>query len=214
MKIYKRIFQYAAKYKFRFISGILLSFLVSVFNGASLTSLIPIFDSIGTGENYKFQFSLTKRDKAILQKFTKKEPMSRIEEAELKLAETKTVLNQKFQKMKPEEIVFLFCSLVFPVYLLKLLCLAGTVYFINSTGYLAIRDIRSELYQKMQILPLNYFVKEKTGIIMSRVINDVDALAKVISSDLKDAINDFFYIVTHLLILFFLSWKMFLVVFI
>lgn len=49
---------------------------------------------------------------------------------------------------------------------------------------------------------------------MSRIINDVEVLGKLISSDLKDAIIDFFYIVTHLFLLMYLSWKMFLAVFI
>ncbi|EMP09000.1 hypothetical protein LEP1GSC124_4486 [Leptospira interrogans serovar Pyrogenes str. 200701872] len=38
--------------------GIVLSFLVSILNGASLTSLIPIFDSLGTGEKTNFEISL------------------------------------------------------------------------------------------------------------------------------------------------------------
>lgn len=107
-----------------------------------------------------------------------------------------------------------FCFIVFPVYLLKLIFLAAAVYCINSAGYLAIRDLRSELYVKAQTLPINHFVQEKTGILMSRIINDVEVLGKLISSDLKDAITDFFYIVTHLLLLLYLSWKMFLAVFI
>lgn len=107
-----------------------------------------------------------------------------------------------------------FCFIVFPVYLLKLIFLAAAVYCINSAGYLAIRDLRSELYAKAQTLPINHFVQEKTGILMSRIINDVEVLGKLISSDLKDAITDFFYIVTHLLLLLYLSWKMFLAVFI
>lgn len=49
---------------------------------------------------------------------------------------------------------------------------------------------------------------------MSRVINDVDIVGKVVSNDLKDAINDFFYIVTHLIILLVLSWKLFFLLFI
>ena len=214
MKIFGRIFQYAYKYKTRLIFEILLSFLVSVFNGASLTSLIPIFDSLGAGENTKFQIALTKRDKLLLQKSEHKEKLSRIDRLEFEIADLKETMNKKFEKMTPDEIVFFFCSLVFPIYILKLICLSGTVYFITSTGFLAIRDLRAELYEKIFALPMNLFIREKTGILMSRIINDVDVLGKVISTDLKDAINDFFYIITHLLILFFLSWKMFLIVFI
>ncbi|EMF34035.1 ABC transporter ATP-binding protein [Leptospira interrogans] len=194
--------------------GIVLSFLVSILNGASLTSLIPIFDSLGTGEKTNFEISLTKKDKTLLQRLEEKESFTSVESIELKLAQWKIQLNSSLKKMSHDELVLLFCFIVFPVYLLKLIFLATAVYCINSAGYLAIRDLRSELYAKAQTLPINHFVQEKTGILMSRIINDVEVLGKLISSDLKDAITDFFYIVTHLLLLLYLSWKMFLAVFI
>ncbi|WP_061242173.1 ABC transporter ATP-binding protein [Leptospira interrogans] len=194
--------------------GIALSFLVSILNGASLTSLIPIFDSLGTGEKTNFEISLTKKDKILLQRLEEKESFTSVESIELKLAQWKIQLNSSLKKMSHDELVLLFCFIVFPVYLLKLIFLAAAVYCINSAGYLAIRDLRSELYAKAQTLPINHFVQEKTGILMSRIINDVEVLGKLISSDLKDAITDFFYIVTHLLLLLYLSWKMFLAVFI
>ncbi|EQA62060.1 ABC transporter transmembrane region [Leptospira alexanderi serovar Manhao 3 str. L 60] len=194
--------------------GIVLSFFVSVLNGASLTSLIPIFDSLGTGEKTNFEISLTKKDKALLQRLQEKDSFSRTESIELRLAEWKIRLNSSLKNMSHDQLVLLFCFVVFPVYLLKLTFLAAAVYCINSAGYLAIRDLRAELYAKAQTLPLNHFVQEKTGILMSRIINDVEVLGKLISSDLKDAIIDFFYIITHLLLLLYLSWKMFLAVFI
>ncbi|OLY63025.1 ABC transporter ATP-binding protein [Leptospira santarosai] len=214
MNIYKRLLKYSFKYKYRLTLGIVLSFFVSVLNGASLTSLIPIFDSLGTGEKTNFEISLTKKDKTLLQRLREKDSFSRTESVELRLAEWKVRLNSSLKKMSHDQLVLLFCFVVFPVYLLKLIFLAAAVYCINSAGYLAIRDLRAELYAKAQILPLNHFVQEKTGILMSRIINDVEVLGKLISSDLKDAITDFFYIVTHLLLLLYLSWKMFLAVFI
>ncbi|WP_078130296.1 ABC transporter ATP-binding protein [Leptospira alexanderi] len=214
MNIYKRLLKYSFKYKYRLTLGIVLSFFVSVLNGASLTSLIPIFDSLGTGEKTNFEISLTKKDKALLQRLQEKDSFSRTESIELRLAEWKIRLNSSLKNMSHDQLVLLFCFVVFPVYLLKLTFLAAAVYCINSAGYLAIRDLRAELYAKAQTLPLNHFVQEKTGILMSRIINDVEVLGKLISSDLKDAIIDFFYIVTHLLLLLYLSWKMFLAVFI
>ncbi|WP_061224136.1 ABC transporter ATP-binding protein [Leptospira weilii] len=214
MNIYKRLLKYSFKYKYRLTLGIVLSFFVSVLNGASLTSLIPIFDSLGTGEKTNFEISLTKKDKALLQRLQEKDSFSRTESIELRLAEWKIRLNSSLKNMSHDQLVILFCFVVFPVYLLKLTFLAAAVYCINSAGYLAIRDLRAELYAKAQTLPLNHFVQEKTGILMSRIINDVEVLGKLISSDLKDAIIDFFYIVTHLFLLMYLSWKMFLAVFI
>lgn len=214
MSIYRRLLTYSFHYKYRIITGIILSFFVSILNGASLSSIIPIFDSLSKNTNYKFQLAITKRDKQVLTLKKQGQPLSNLEFIEYKIAFYKSEINYRFSKYSPRQTVLFFIKMVFPIYILKLLCLTGAIYFINSTGFMAIRDLRLELYKNLQILPLNFFVREKTGILMSRVINDVDILAKIISSDLKDAINDFFYIITHLILLLLISWQMFLVVFI
>lgn len=169
---------------------------------------------MGAGDNYKFQFTITKKDLRNLELKEKGIPISRFEEAEILFTELKLSLNSYFQTKTPDELVLLFSMIVFPIYFLKLLSLAGTVYFINSAGLLAVRDIRNELYKKLLKLPLIYFVHERTGILMSRVINDVETTGKIVSNDLKDGINDSFYIITHLILLFLLSWKLAILVFI
>lgn len=214
MPIFRRLLKYSFKYKFRLLTGLILSLFVSIFNGVSLTSMIPIFDSMSANKNYKFHIAFTKRDDAAIKKFISGEPLTRIETIEYKFANLKKEVNDYFSNKSPGEVVKIFVILVFPIYLLKLIFLTLAIYFINSTGYLAIRDLRLDIYKKIQQMPLNTFVREKTGILMSRIINDVDVLAKIISSDLKDSINDFLYVITHLLLLFLLSWKMSLVVFI
>ncbi|EQA35597.1 ABC transporter, ATP-binding protein [Leptospira inadai serovar Lyme str. 10] len=212
MNVYRRLLGYSFKYKYRLLTGIVLSFLVSILNGASLTSIIPIFDTIGKGGKTEFEISLTKKDKLLLERKSSGETLTGLDQIEGYLASAKVKTNEYLHSLSKDQLVLLFCWIIFPVYVAKLVFLAGAVYCINSAGYLAVRDLREELYSKAQELPLNQFVQEKTGIFMSRIINDVEVLAKLISSDLKDAITDFFYIVTHLAFLLFLSWKMFLAV--
>lgn len=213
MRIYRRLLKYVSKYKYRLSTGIVLAFFVSVFNGASLTGMIPIFDSLGSAKDYKFKISITSRDKKVLKKQEEGQKLGKLEFLELKVAKLKLRVNKKFSKMTPEEVIFLFISLVFPIYLLKLFCLTGAIFFINSTGFFAVKDLRQDIYEKIQIMPLNAFVREKTGILMSRIINDVEIVGKIISSDLKDTITDFFYVVTHVTLLLFLSWKLCLLAF-
>lgn len=214
MKIYRKLWPYLAKYKYRLSLGVFLSIFVSIFNGASLTSLIPIFDSLGSGENYKFQIALTKKDQTLLNEYKNPDRLEGLTYFEWQFANLKEKTNAELAEKKPDDLVYLFCLIILPIYFLKLLCLAGTVYFVNSAGLLAVKDLRQALYQKLQVLPLNEFYREKTGVLMSRVINDVDIVGKVVSNDLKDAINDFFYIITHLIILLVLSWKLFFLLFI
>ncbi len=214
MKIYGQLWPYLIKYKYKLSLGVFLSIFVSIFNGASLTSLIPIFDSLGSGENYKFQLALTKIDQEMLRKKESDLPPYTWEHGQFLFAQTKSYINAELARRTAEEMVYLFCLIILPMYLLKLLSLAGTIYFVNSAGLLSVRDLRQALYEKLQELPLNDFLREKTGILMSRIINDVDTVGKVVSNDLKDAINDFFSIVIHLIILLVLSWQLFFLIFI
>lgn len=114
MNIYKRLLKYSFKYKYRLTSGIVLSFFVSVLNGASLTSLIPIFDSLGTGEKTNFEISLTKKDKALLQRLQEEDFFSRTELIELRLAEWKIRLNSSLKNMSHDQLVLLFVLSFFP----------------------------------------------------------------------------------------------------
>ena len=212
MNLKRRLLAYILIYKYRILFGILFSLIVSILNGISITGLIPIFDSLGNKKNYQFKITLTKKDISLLQKSSKNLSLSKLDRLFLKIAKLKKIANQKLKDLSQSRIVFLFCIFIFPVYLFKLIFLACVTYLINSAGLLVTRDLRNELYQKVQNLPLSFFIKEKSGNIMSRILNDVEIISQLISKDLKDAITDFFYIITHLLLILFLNWKLFLCV--
>ena len=101
--------------------------------------------------------------------------------------------------------------LVLPVFLLRLIFDFCTVYFLTATGLMAVTDIRRQLYASMIRLPLSYFVKEKTGVLMSRIINDVTTLSDATSNELRTSINNFFIITTHVIILAMISAKLLLI---
>ncbi len=105
----------------------------------------------------------------------------------------------------PVKIVYTAALIVLPLYFLKLILHLLSVRLIAGTGYKAVRDLRNEIYRKTQDLPLTYFYREKTGLLMTRMINDVEIIAAVISSNLRDSITNFFYIVTHLFLLAYLN---------
>lgn len=109
------------------------------------------------------------------------------------------------------KIVFYSSVIIFIVYLFKLILHLISIQLIAKSGYKAIRDIRSELYKKLKDLPLNYFYKERTGYIMSRIVNDVETIAPVISSNLRDTITNSFYLITHIILLLYLNYKLFII---
>lgn len=187
--------------------GLLFALLTAVLNGISLTALIPLFDSLGSDRNKRFHLDLTLPEKTILVQEVLMGPdsLDGLERIKRQIISIKLQINELTQDMEPREVVWAVCIAVFPLYLLKLGTYLLSVFCIATSGYKAVRDIRQELFQKVQRLPLTYFYKEKTGLIMSRVINDAEIVAAVISSNLRDAVINFFYVITHLLILIYLN---------
>lgn len=128
------------------------------------------------------------------------------------LGKRKLQLNAAIVHLPPMIILKYVGFLILPIFLLRLLFDFGTVFFLTATGLLAVTDIRRELYKSMMRLPLSYFVREKTGVLMSRIINDVTTLSEATSMELRTSINNFFLIVTHVLILIMINAKLLLVV--
>lgn len=240
-KIYFRILGYAAKYKRRFFLGLIASFLFSIFNGLSLLSLKPIFDVIESGGSRPMQIHFDAWEVAELAQTERAEFTRLIETASvrdsydkerglLRLQKDETPAPKGFfsgfksfwlkQKLKlnfflltiPAIKVLKYISfLVLPIFLLRLIFDFCTVYFLTATGLMAVTDIRRELYRSMIRLPLSYFVKEKTGVLMSRIINDVTTLSDATSNELRTSINNFFIISTHVIILAMISVKLLLI---
>ncbi|MEQ8351462.1 MAG: ABC transporter ATP-binding protein [Leptospiraceae bacterium] len=111
----------------------------------------------------------------------------------------------------PLKVIYTALMVVFPLYFLKLVFHLISVQLIARTGYRAVRDLRSDLYGAAQNLPLTYFYQEKTGLLMSRLINDVEIVAAVISSNMRDSITNFFYLTTHLFLLAYLNLELLIV---
>ncbi|MCZ8341670.1 MAG: ABC transporter ATP-binding protein [Leptospira sp.] len=207
MKYFLRLLSYSFHYKNRFLLGLLFALLTAVLNGISLTALIPLFDSLGSDRNKRFHLDLTLPEKTILvqEVLMGSDSLDGLERIKRQIISVKLQINELTQDMEPREVVWAVCIAVFPLYLLKLGTYLLSVFCIATAGYKAVRDIRQELFQKVQRLPLTYFYKEKTGLIMSRVVNDAEIVAAVISSNLRDAVINFFYVLTHLLILIYLN---------
>lgn len=74
-------------------------------------------------------------------------------------------------------------------------------------------DIRRDLYNHLQKLPLHFFDSQKKGDIMSLFTNDVDTISDALNNSFAMLIQSFIQLVGTLLLLFLLNWRLsFLVV--
>ena len=207
MKIFRRLLSYSLKYKYRFMAGIFFAVLTALINASSITVLIPLFDALGSDKKTNFHLDYTAPEYNILikEKMFGRSSLDGLEKLKRLIIVLKFRVNNAIKDMDSTEIVWTICKLIVPLYVMKMICFLLSVFCIATSGYNAVRDLRQELFDKVQTLPLTYFYKEKTGLLMSRIINDAEIIAAIISSNLRDAIINFFYVITHLFVLLYLN---------
>lgn len=209
-KILARLFRYVFRYRFRIFAGIVLSFLVSIANLASLSAFVPIFNAmgqegsiglfkLGNDESKQYQIWLVDGDQPLHEKIRGY------------ATHAKVWMNNELSSKSSSEAIIWLCLAIIPVYFLKILCVTGTIYFVGTAGLFAVRDLRDELYGKINHLGIDYFQKERTGMVMSRIINDVDVVGRSLSVEFNESLVNIFYIITHVALLAIISWKMLLI---
>jgi ABC-type multidrug transport system fused ATPase/permease subunit len=98
------------------------------------------------------------------------------------------------------------------VYALTQAVNAGDLYIRHALGQLFIFDLRVRLYAYLQRLSLSFFERTSTGELMSRVTNDVNALEHFVTHGTSFIAIDLMRLVGTAIILFFLEWRLALLV--
>lgn len=75
----------------------------------------------------------------------------------------------------------------------------------------SMRDLREDLDNKLNRIPLSYFDSHPFGDILSRITNDVDSVSNALQQSLLQIMNAFLGISFALVMLIFISWKLTLV---
>jgi ATP-binding cassette, subfamily B, bacterial MsbA len=79
---------------------------------------------------------------------------------------------------------------VFVLFSVKGLLSFGQVYLMRSAGMKLVRETRNRLYDHILYLPVSHFNKESSGMIISRVMNDVDNLNGLVGDVIKTFITE------------------------
>lgn len=78
-------------------------------------------------------------------------------------------------------------------------------------GQLAVRDIRNHLFARLQGLSLHFYSQKHTGLIISRITNDVNLIQDAVSIVVYDFARETFTMAVLLGVVFYRDWKMALV---
>ncbi len=209
-QIIRRLFSYAVPHRYRLIAGIAFALFASLLNLAVVSALIPVFNLLGDTTEPRL-FYIEESERKELEHYQKGEDLKIEESLRLPLTAIRIWTDQKTFGWSLIKIMATLCLLILALYALKIAFTFLSLFFFGTVGLLAVSELRYELYSKLSRLEMYHFSRERTGSIMSRVINDPEAIGKYLSFDFNQAVISFFYIITHLAMLFLLSWQMTLI---
>ena len=97
------------------------------------------------------------------------------------------------------------------LFLVKGLCEWGHVYFMSYVGQRVVSQVRQQLYDHLQLLSLSFFDRTPTGVLMSRITNDVNLLQAAVSSAITGMLKDCLSVVGLIGVVFYRDWELALI---
>ena len=119
----------------------------------------------------------------------------------------KPVLDDIFLKKDVVKLMIL-PGVVIVLYLVKGVAMYGQRYLMAFIGQRIVADVRRDMYFHLQNLDLTFFVKNATGVLISRLINDVNLLRGALSGAVTSLLRDFFTIVGLVFVVFYRNWQL------
>jgi subfamily B ATP-binding cassette protein MsbA len=115
---------------------------------------------------------------------------------------------------KDMEMLFLLPIAIILLFLFKGIFDYGQAYLMNYVGLRIVADLREKLYNHLQNLSLSFFTKTPTGILISRITNDVNLIQGSVSNAITGLLKDAFTIFALIGVVFYRNWKLAIIAFI
>jgi subfamily B ATP-binding cassette protein MsbA len=109
------------------------------------------------------------------------------------------------------KILLAACIALIAIALVDAVCTYGEKWVTTTVGQWVSHDLRRALYSRVQRLSLSYHDQSKTGDLISRVTDDIDAIQTFIVSGLLSIVVDVATIMGMIGVLFYLSWRLTLI---
>jgi subfamily B ATP-binding cassette protein MsbA len=119
----------------------------------------------------------------------------------------KPVLDDIFIEKKMARLAVL-PFLIIVIYVIKGVFSYGQAYLMSFVGEKIVARLREDLYAHLQRLSLSYFDRAPTGLLMSRILNDVTLIQGAVSSAVTGVLKDAFTIVGLLGVIFYRDWQL------
>jgi subfamily B ATP-binding cassette protein MsbA len=119
----------------------------------------------------------------------------------------KPVLDDIFVQKKLNTL-YLLPPFVVILYIIKGLAAYGQSYLMSFVGEKIVADLRERLYAHIQRLSLSFFDRTPTGLLMSRITNDVSLIQGAVSNAVTGILKDAFTVVGLIGVIFYREWKL------
>lgn len=204
MKLYLRLLSFLKPHLKHLILAMIFMVLFAGMSGFSVTMVVPLT---------KIIFS---EQKGITQDVSVDKEISPENEESLVVLLPK-VLKEKFNQVilgkTRLETLGRFCILVFLIFLIKNLFWYGQSFLIVRVEQGVIMDLRNKLYGHFHLLPLEYFHGQKTGVLISRITNDITLVRGAVANGFAQVLRQGFLALVYLFLVFWASWKLALIAF-
>lgn len=98
-------------------------------------------------------------------------------------------LTSRLGEISRNELLIYACLWIPVVFFIRAAGAFTNAYFIQYAGTKVVEIIRTDLFVKLQTLPLSYFKRNKSGDLLARVINDTQMLQQVVAQTSSDLIK-------------------------
>jgi subfamily B ATP-binding cassette protein MsbA len=198
MEYFKKILRFAVPYRKYGFLNIFFNILYALFSALSFAALIPMLDVL-FDKSKKVMTAPVYQDLGHLKSYVQE------------------YLNYQITAYSgddPMKGLVLVIGLVLILFLLKNVFNYLAMYFITFLRNGALKDIRNNLYEKIVDLPIAYFSEKRKGDVIARITSDVLEIQHSFLSILELIVREPLTILFTILVMFFISVKLTLFVFI
>ncbi len=112
---------------------------------------------------------------------------------------------------KQLKMLYLIPAVVVLVYVLKGVCDFGQYYLMSYVGQSVIKDLRAEMFRKLEQMSVLFFVRHSTGELLSRMNNDVAMVQGAMTNAITGLVRDALTVVALIFVVFYRDFTLALI---
>lgn len=119
----------------------------------------------------------------------------------------KPALDEIFLKKNADLLIWMPIIVIF-IYFIKGICNYTQTILMSFIGQRIVADLRNKLYRQIQVQSLSFFTKNPTGLLMSRITNDVASIQGAVSEAVTSLLRDSFTLICLVFVVLYRDWQL------